>query len=126
MKILGELFRPVSISFAEGADDSNVHFTAILKPMMDNNVFKAHFPGKPVVPGACLVGAAAELVADEVGAEWKLTCIKNVKFTSLIEPDEDTLVTMNVTVDKTTSNVKVLVSYNESIACKMSLVCTIA
>lgn len=120
MKITEDLFSVESVVFAENTTDS---FSVTLKPNMESPVLKAHFPGKPVVPGACLVGAACELIAAYVDGSWHLTTIKSVKYTSLIEPDDSTLIVMDFDVDKTTGKVKVVVSCDGVIATKMSLQC---
>ena len=126
MKLIEDLFKIETVVFCEVTESTALQFSVALKPVMDSVIFKAHFPDKPVIPGACLVGAAVELVSKHVDPDWKLANVKNVKFTSLIEPTEETTIWMYFDVDKWESKIKVQVMQNDSIACKMSLVCDTA
>ena len=51
-------------------------------------VFAGHFPGKPIVPGACLVQIAEELAGRMTGKPVRLTSIRNLKFRQPITPDQ--------------------------------------
>lgn len=49
--------------------------------------FGAHFPGHPIVPGACLVQMAASMAASLLPqGTWHLQRIKSAKFLALIDP----------------------------------------
>ena len=50
-------------------------------------VFQGHFPGHPIVPGACLVQIAQELMALTRGSNVQLTAIRNLKFRQPVTPD---------------------------------------
>lgn len=50
-------------------------------------VFAGHFPGQPVVPGACLVQTAEELLATLKGCSVYWTAVRNLKFRQLVTPD---------------------------------------
>lgn len=52
----------------------------------DHPVFAGHFPGNPIVPGACLLTAAAALVRQQWGAA-DITIVR-VKFRHSLRPDE--------------------------------------
>jgi 3-hydroxyacyl-[acyl-carrier-protein] dehydratase len=92
----------------------------------DSEIFKAHFPGHPVMPGACMVQTAMELAEDATGKRLQLTEIKNVKFLAVISPDtteemEYTLSHITVTAD--TVSFLATVRCNDTINAKMSLIC---
>ena len=53
----------------------------------DHPIFAGHFPGHPIVPGACLVQIAQELLSDCLGQQVNLTAIRNLKFRQPITPD---------------------------------------
>lgn len=53
----------------------------------DSVVFKAHFPGEPVVPGVCLIQMAGELLAPLIGRGLKLKGVANAKFLAVVNPD---------------------------------------
>lgn len=54
----------------------------------DNIIFKAHFPGEPIMPGACIVQMVQELFSFWTKREVEITKIVNLKFLSVIKPDE--------------------------------------
>ena len=52
-------------------------------------IFKAHFPGNPIVPGVCQVKIISELIEKYLGRRVVLTGIKNIKYLSVIIPSDD-------------------------------------
>lgn len=53
-------------------------------------VFGGHFPGHPIVPGACLVQIAQELASAQ-----PFTAIRNLKFRQPVTPDMQVRITIN-------------------------------
>ena len=52
----------------------------------DHPAFDGHFPGRPILPGVCLLAeamAALEAATGTCAADWRL---ESVKFTSPVEP----------------------------------------
>jgi 3-hydroxyacyl-[acyl-carrier-protein] dehydratase len=70
---------------------------AILRINWGHPIFEGHFPGRPVVPGACLLQIVKELVSLALGDEIRLIRADQIKFISMIGPDEDETVWMNLT-----------------------------
>lgn len=56
-------------------------------------IFAGHFPGHPVVPGACLVQIAEELLATRLGQNVRFTSVRNLKFRQPITPDQEVTLT---------------------------------
>lgn len=54
----------------------------------DSVIFKAHFPGEPIMPGACIVQMVQELFSVWTKHEVEIAKIVNLKFLSVIKPDE--------------------------------------
>ncbi len=52
-------------------------------------ILAGHFPGRPVIPGACIVQIAEELLSDMQGRHVCLTHIRNLKFRRPLTPDTD-------------------------------------
>jgi 3-hydroxyacyl-[acyl-carrier-protein] dehydratase len=69
---------------------------AILRINWGHPIFEGHFPGRPVVPGACLLQIVKELVSMALGSEVRLTRADQIKFISMIGPDEDETMWMNL------------------------------
>ncbi|MBQ4018173.1 MAG: hypothetical protein II605_02900 [Paludibacteraceae bacterium] len=57
-------------------------------------IFAGHFPGHPIVPGACLVQIAQELTARATGRSGAFTQIRNLKFRQPVTPDQQLTVTI--------------------------------
>lgn len=51
-------------------------------------IYKAHFPGHPITPGVCIVQMIQELLQVHLGRGVSLCKAKNVKYLSIISPDE--------------------------------------
>lgn len=91
-------------------------------------VFRSHFPGKPVMPGACLVQMAMEEVVErgaeggvKMGAEGGVT-LKNVKFLRPVTPVvfED----IRCEIEAEEDEYKVVICDDKDIYAKMTIVCT--
>ena len=52
-------------------------------------VFAGHFPGHPIVPGACLVQIAEDLLSEHLGKSVAFTSVHNLKFRQPVYPDKD-------------------------------------
>lgn len=59
-------------------------------------IFAGHFPGQPIVPGACLVQIAEELVSFYMGAHVRFTFLKNLKFRQPVKPDQEVIYTLSI------------------------------
>lgn len=60
-------------------------------------VFQGHFPGHPIVPGACLVQIAEELKSIELGQKVVFDGLYNLKFRQPVTPDMEVVYTMQDT-----------------------------
>lgn len=66
--------------------DSGFEYTLSLHK--EHYIYQAHFPGNPVTPGACLIQLCKELVERHTGEKLWLKGIRNIKFLSVINPQE--------------------------------------
>jgi len=57
-------------------------------------IYKAHFPGHPITPGVCIVQMVQELLQDLVHRDLCLIEAKNVKYVSIVSPEEITELTV--------------------------------
>jgi 3-hydroxyacyl-[acyl-carrier-protein] dehydratase len=62
-----------------------------------HRIFEGHFPGQPVVPGACLLQMVREITEMILGKELRLRRADHCKFIALIEPSEDNELEMVLT-----------------------------
>lgn len=66
----------------------------VLRFNPEHPIFAGHFPGQPVVPGACLVQIAEDLLSDMLGHAVRFNSVTNLKFRQAITPDKEVLMTI--------------------------------
>jgi 3-hydroxyacyl-[acyl-carrier-protein] dehydratase len=74
---------------------------ALLRLHPEHPIFGGHFPGRPVVPGACLLQLVEELMARVTGKDGRLNKADHIKFVSMIDPHLNAMVTMTLTWQET-------------------------
>lgn len=57
-------------------------------------IFAGHFPGHPIVPGACLLQIAEELASIQAGHTVHFTAIRNLKFRQPVTPDKQVTISI--------------------------------
>ena len=90
MRLNGDLFRIESRM--EGLPEGQSGFNIVLNP--DHLIYKAHFPGQPVTPGVCILQMLQELLSELEGTPLYIKKIKNAKFTSMISPLSDSIISV--------------------------------
>ena len=73
-----------------------------------HEIFKGHFPEKPVVPGVCMVQIILELMEKSNQRKTRLTTADSIKFLSVMNPKENELI--EVTIHCTTVGSDVVVN----------------
>ncbi|MCM1337219.1 MAG: beta-hydroxyacyl-ACP dehydratase [Candidatus Amulumruptor caecigallinarius] len=91
-----------------------------------SDIFAAHFPGRPVTPGVCIIGIATELLSRITGLSLSLREVVNAKFLAVIDPRESPSVTYSfsrLTRDEAAGSLKAtaVVSRGDVIFAKLSL-----
>ena len=82
MNFLDDLFIVQSTEAIENG------FTVRLLCNPSHPVYKAHFPGNPIIPGACLLKTAGELLQQKTGRPLFLKSSKNIKYLNVLVPEE--------------------------------------
>ncbi len=72
-----------------------------------NPIFEGHFPGQPVVPGACMLQLVKDVLADALNRPVRLIIAENIKFLSLLEPATDTVLHLSIDYQLADSEIKV-------------------
>lgn len=62
--------------------------SAQVELLADCIIYKAHFPGRPVTPGVCIIGMAGDLLEGLTGMQLSLIEVINAKFLAVIDPRE--------------------------------------
>ena len=83
MKLLNSFFNILS----ENEDEAGNHVVSItLNP--EHVIYQAHFPGKPVTPGVCIIAMVTEALEQWKQRKLNLTLVKNLKFVGIVSPLE--------------------------------------
>lgn len=112
----------------EGAENDGKTTCFHLRLSPSSVIYQAHFPNEPITPGVCIVQIAKELIEEVLQCRLDIAVVKNVKFLSVLSPDETTEVIFHIqklTVSEDTSEVKsqVDVLTDKEMKAKVSLVC---
>ena len=59
---------------------------ASLEINKDSDILKGHFPGQPVIPGACMLQIVKEVLEDALAASMRLKKADHLKFIVMIDP----------------------------------------
>lgn len=106
-------------------DGESVRARYSLRLDWGGTILRAHFPGRPIVPGASLVQMAVELAQDAAGVTLALCGLRGVKFLRPITPAAAPVVQCHI--DGTGRGVEtchdVTVMCGDTIYAKMSLIC---
>ena len=70
----------------------NDSIDAMLELNKKHKIFKGHFPGHPVVPGACMFQMVKEITEIAVGSEIQLRKADDIKFLMMINPNENKII----------------------------------
>lgn len=86
MKVLEELLKVERAAFENVGDSLRV--AATLKAQRESAVYSGHFPGHPITPGVLMLQAVVELLSHATGRTLALGKVNNVKYLSMMEPDD--------------------------------------
>ena len=102
--------------------NENVVYT--IRQNKNNEIFKAHFPGNPITPGACLIEIAKELCEHFVGKKLTVQSVKNVKVISLITPIANEFLKFHIatTTEDDAIHAKVQILAEENVCSKINFV----
>jgi 3-hydroxyacyl-[acyl-carrier-protein] dehydratase len=118
MNFLDNLFPTQSIT---ETDDG---FEAVVRCNPEHPVYRAHFPGNPITPGACLLQTAGALMQQKMGRPLFLKSSKNIKYLSILIPAEGKEVKFcfsHVAESETECKAQVVIADENTIYTKMSL-----
>ena len=118
MNFLDNLFITQSIT------DTDSGFEAVVRCNPNHDVYKAHFPGNPITPGACMLQEACVLIQEKMGRPLYLKKVKNIKYLTILIPSEGKEVKYDfsrVTEGETECEAQVVIADDSTVYTKMSL-----
>ncbi len=111
--LLGELFTIQSIQKRENSA------TAIISINSEHPIFEGHFPGQPVLPGACQLQILKDILQTMLNIEIQLVTAHQLKFLSVIDPRQAGVLQMDIT-HQTTAPMQLTVTaalLNDGVSC---------
>src|SRR5258708_26641848 len=70
--------------------------SAMLDINGDCEIFKGHFPGHPVVPGACMLQIVKDVLEKALGSSFRLSKADHLKFIVMINPWNTSFVQLDI------------------------------
>ncbi|EHQ30848.1 hotdog family protein [Mucilaginibacter paludis] len=84
------------------------HQDGIIQASLEINehheILKGHFPGQPVLPGACMLQIVKEILENELNQNLRLKIATNLKFLQLIDPQKDNILQLTLNYKLTEDN----------------------
>ena len=69
---------------------------AVLNINQNSEILKGHFPGQPVIPGACMLQVLKEVLEDALKVSTLLKKADNLKFLRIIDPENTKTVLLDI------------------------------
>ena len=70
----------------------------------NNKIFDGHFPGQPVLPGACMLQILKEVFEETLNRQYQLRKADQIKFLTLIDPRVTTTLQLNISYKPADNN----------------------
>ena len=86
----GSLYSVVSVDQSEGSIAAELMLNA------DNDIFKGHFPGQPVLPGACMLQILKEVLEDALNKKLRLKKADQMKFLLPVDPGKSRALKLSI------------------------------
>jgi len=105
--------------FTEGDD-----WGCSIKLNPEHIIYKAHFPGSPVTPGACVIEIATEILEKKYQTPLRLVAVTKARFKQVILPtDEPNFVFKIKQIDNQQITTNVSVQSGEVLFAQLALTC---
>ncbi|MDF2431160.1 MAG: 3-hydroxyacyl-[acyl-carrier-protein] dehydratase [Mucilaginibacter sp.] len=92
---------------------------AILEINKEDSIFNGHFPGHPVLPGACMLQIIKEVLEDTLKASFRLKKADQIKFLAISDPLINNILKLKLTYSIDDINFNVIGNFSQiDICCK--------
>jgi 3-hydroxyacyl-[acyl-carrier-protein] dehydratase len=81
--------KPEELYIVKDFKEDGTTFCASVVFNKEHWIYKAHFPQRPVTPGAMVLQVAEDLICKEMGKKFKMVTSKNVRFFNVITPNDE-------------------------------------
>lgn len=80
------------------------HITAQIKVDAAHELFKGHFPGMPILPGACQIQIITKALEQAVAQTLSLQKADNIKFLAMMNPSLDPEIALEIKIKSQTDD----------------------
>jgi len=91
----------------ETIDHANAEVHAMVDLDVADTIFEGHFPGQPVLPGACMVQMIKEILEQALNKSLRLTRADNLKFLVQVDPRNNNWLQANIKYNTDETSLKV-------------------
>lgn len=116
-KFLGDLYSIVRSG--QGDDSGRSTFRIVINPR--HEIFRGHFPGNPVLPGACTIQIIKELAEEATGKNILLSEAQSIKYLSFINPELNRILDFDIHIKEKGTG---LLSCNASVNYEGTVFCS--
>lgn len=106
-------------SRGHGRDAGPATFRIAINP--GHEIFMGHFPGNPVLPGACTIQIIKELAEEATGRRLMLSEAQNIKYLSFINPELNRILDIDIQIKEKDTG---LLSCNASVHYEGTVFCS--
>ena len=119
--LLEDFYSVVNSSAVDG------HYQTSLMINKEHDIFRGHFPQRPVTPGVILMQLFKEEAERQTGHKLQLQKGNNVKFMAVVDPNKDSSLLLESEITKDNSEVKLkgIAKSNGSIVLKINAIYTL-
>ena len=93
--------------YIQGVENSDKSLKASILINKSHKIFEGHFPEIPIVPGVCMMQMMKEIMEQQLKRKLVVREGDNMKFLSVINPTENSLVQADIQYDDTPTGVKI-------------------
>lgn len=85
-----DIFHIISTEISDG------HIIAQININPQSEIFKGHFPGQPVVPGACILQLVKDVLEDSLKKPLQLVKAEQLKFIAMLIPGNEEEIILDI------------------------------
>lgn len=83
-------------------DEKVFEFIVEINP--EHNIFKGHFPQRPILPGVCTINIVKECICSVLHKELHFMNITQCKFMGMVDPYTDNKLVVDITINTDNPN----------------------
>ena len=102
--------------YIRSTSNDETQYIAAIEINSQHTIFDGHFPGRPVVPGVCLMQMIKEITEVIIKKQTLLIKADEMKFLSVINPQENNLVTVELKITSLENNSHQVVAVLKNLA----------